>query len=489
MEKLNKYSAPVFHVEEVGQDEEGIPVEVYATPRAEHATTAGVDPKPQDAMSNLADHAKERLQSLFSTTPAGSNAPPVLPPLPVRQNPREDTNREPSVRSPTIVASEPDKQKAAEHGSAITSQQLVDLITRLTSKEGDGEKPRTKEAESIKLNDMPAPETYRQWRNHVRDEVKSCSDKPDEAWSWLNEVFDTKTPRVELEKKLQEPGKFITLDTKLSAALTRSAKGDLATKIHNFKDENSKKGIQVRGRRVLLMFEDYFKTSEEAGSLYRVEDLLGVVRTGDTVDDLKRFLNRWDATIAGMETPPDDLVLRDILLRQIRKCHLMKYDIEAFDRASEKSEQKSYAFLLQNIRDLLDRERLRSNRNRMVEKNKHGSDKPQPAAPAQGGNPRGKGGRGDRGRGRSRERSESTKGDKICYKFRDGKCDKGKDCPFKHVKDPKPRSGTPKNRKGRGKKGRSPSEGRKSKEEMAKILCTYFQQGKLQEGGQVFLQA
>ena len=103
-----------------------------------------------------------------------------------------------------------------------------------------------------------------------------------------------KSPRVELEKKLQEPGKFITLDTKLSAAFTRSAKGDLATKIHNFKDENFKKGIQVRGR-----------TSEEAGkagSLYCVQDLLGLVRTGDSVDDLKRFLNRWDATIAGMET-------------------------------------------------------------------------------------------------------------------------------------------------------------------------------------------
>ena len=130
----------------------------------------------------------------------------------MRQHPREDANREPSVRSPTIAASEPDKQQAAELGSAITSQQLVELITRLTSKEGDGEKPRTKEAESIKLNDMPAPETYRQWRKHVRDEVKSCSDKPNEAWSWLNEVFDTKTPRVELEKRLQEPGKFITLD-------------------------------------------------------------------------------------------------------------------------------------------------------------------------------------------------------------------------------------------------------------------------------------
>ena len=68
------------------------------------------------------------------------------------------------MRSRTVAASEPDKQKATELGSAITSQQLVELITRLTSKEGDGEKPRTKEAESIKLNDMPDPETYRQWR-------------------------------------------------------------------------------------------------------------------------------------------------------------------------------------------------------------------------------------------------------------------------------------------------------------------------------------
>ena len=167
--------------------------------------------------------------------------------------------------------------------------------------------------------------------------------------------------------------------------------------------------------------------------------------------------------------PPDDLVLRDILLRQIRKCHLLKYGIEAFDRASERSEQNSYAFLLQNIRDFLDRERPRSNRNRIIEKNKQGSDKPQPAAPAQGGNPRGKGDRGDRGRGRSRERSQGGKGDKTCYKFKGGKCDKGKGCPFKHAKDPKPRSTTPK-KKGRGKKGCSPSEKQKSKLEMAKIL-------------------
>eukprot|EP00435_Cladocopium_sp_Y103_P036206 s1446_g9.t1 len=186
-----------------------------------------------------------------------------------------------------------------------------------------------------------------------------------------------------------------------------------------------------------------------------------------------------------MEAPPDDFVLRDILLRRIRKCHLMKYDTEAFDRASEKSEQKSFAFLLQNIRDLLDRERLiiRPNRNRIVEKNKQGAEKPQPAAAAQGDkpNPRRK-----NSRGRSRERSQSGKGDKICFKFRGGNCDKGDKCPYKHVKEPKPRSNTPKG-KGKGnRKGRSPSKTKLSKEEMAKIPCTYFQQGNCRRGDKCF---
>ena len=180
-------------------------------------------------------------------------------------------------------------------------------------KPDEKDKPKTKEAEVIKLNNMPAPESYRNWKNHVRDEVKSCPDRPDEAWAWLNEVYDQSCTREQLEQKLQDPGKFLTLDTKLSAALTRSAGGDLATRILNHKEQQSRKGIQVRGWYVLLMFEDYFKTSEEAGSLCRVEDLLGVVKVGDTVQDLRSFVNKWDATptLPGMATTPEDAVLRD----------------------------------------------------------------------------------------------------------------------------------------------------------------------------------
>ena len=50
------------------------------------------------------------------------------------------------------------------------------------------------------------------------------------------------------------------------------------------------KGILVRGRKVLYMFDEYFRTSEEAGNLYQLEDLLKVARKGDTIEDLKRFM-------------------------------------------------------------------------------------------------------------------------------------------------------------------------------------------------------
>lgn len=103
------------------------------------------------------------------------------------------------------------------------------------------------------------------------------------------EVWDPKLSRAELEAKLQNPGKFVTLDTKLTAALTKSARGDLGHRILNHKEEQAKKGHQTRGRTVLLMFDDYFKTSEEAGTLYSLEDLLKVAKFGDTIADLKKL--------------------------------------------------------------------------------------------------------------------------------------------------------------------------------------------------------
>ena len=107
---------------------------------------------------------------------------------------------------------------------------------------------------------------------------------------------------------LRDPKKFLALDTKLRAALTKVAKGELARQILNFKE----------GRQILYLLDQDFKTNV---------NLLG--------DDLSTFIHNWESVIAGMSHIPDEVTVRDILLRQIRKSVRMKYDLEMYDRAKD----------------------------------------------------------------------------------------------------------------------------------------------------------
>ncbi len=108
--------------------------------------------------------------------------------------------------------------------------------------------------------------------------------------------------------ELGNPGDFVTLDTKILAQLSRAAEGELARQILTFKDTEAQSKREVRGRQVLLMFEQYFKTNEEAGALYGTENLLQVRLQSD---DLKSFLQSWDAVIAGVKRIPDENTLQE----------------------------------------------------------------------------------------------------------------------------------------------------------------------------------
>ena len=134
-------------------------------------------------------------------------------------------------------------------------------------KPSDEEKPKVKEAESIKLPEFPRLETYRSWKTATR-EARAASDQPDEGFEWVLEVYDKDADH----KTPTELGKFLTLDAKLLAALTKIAKGKLARQDLNFKETEANAGRAVRGRQVLFMFKQHFRTNEELGALYSVED-------------------------------------------------------------------------------------------------------------------------------------------------------------------------------------------------------------------------
>ena len=133
-------------------------------------------------------------------------------------------------------------------------------------------------------------------------------------------------------ESLHETGKFLTLGTKLLAALNKVSKGEVHRQVLSFKETEASAGRPVRGRQVLRMFHQHFKTNQEVRSLYRVEDLLKVTLVGD---DLSTFLCNFESVIAGMSHVPDEFTLRDILLRQLRKSHGIKYHLQIFDRTKE----------------------------------------------------------------------------------------------------------------------------------------------------------
>ena len=191
----------------------------------------------------------------------------------------------------------------------------------------------------MKLPDFPSPETYRSWKISVRQAVRAASDKPDEAFKWVQEVYERSTD-IEL---LRDTRKFLTLDTKILSALSRVAKGELSRQIINYKESEASAGRAVRGRQVLLMFEHYIKTNEEAGSLYSVDD------------DLSTFIHNWESVIAGLNHQPEETTLRDILRRELRNSSKLKFDLEVYDRAREGSEQHTHEYLLKCVKELLTR--------------------------------------------------------------------------------------------------------------------------------------
>ena len=111
------------------------------------------------------------------------------------------------------------------------------------------------------------------------------------------------------------------------------------------------------------MSNQHFRTNEELGALYSVEDLLRVKLSGD---DLTSFIHNWDAVIAGMSHVPEEITLRGIFLRGLRKSTKMKHDLETYERAKDVTKEHTYHWLIQSVRDLLNRERTHKNRQQIA---------------------------------------------------------------------------------------------------------------------------
>ena len=308
---------------------------------------------------------------------------------------------------------------------------------------------KAKESDRILVPKFPQPENYRNWRIRVRDAIIAASAKPDLAFQWVEEVFKTD----QSVEALKDSGKFVTLDAKLMSSLTNICEGDFARQLDIFKDEQAKSGTPARGRQALLMIHKHFSTSRKHGAVYDIEDLMAVTLVND---DLRGFITRWDAVIAGMTSEPDMMWKQAYFHNAIKTFKPLSHDLAVYDRTPEGEPNRSYEFLMKAARDYLERRRLEKMR-QATKKSVSGKRDatPAPTRPSSAGKPTG-----------------------ICYDFQAGKCTRGKYCRYKHEKSDKGKGG--------GKKGKSRSKSRGTSRSLSpgsrNQVCKFWKAGKCQRG-------
>ena len=88
------------------------------------------------------------------------------------------------------------------------------------------DKPKVKEADTIKVPAFPLAETYRNWRIKTREAVVAASTDPDSAFKWVSESWK----EDQTLEALRKVAPFATLDAKLLSALTNIITGGAVAK-------------------------------------------------------------------------------------------------------------------------------------------------------------------------------------------------------------------------------------------------------------------
>jgi len=113
---------------------------------------------------------------------------------------------------------------------------FMEVLAKTIKAPSDNE-PKAKEADSIKIPQLPTAAQFKSWKNSIRSSVSSASNDPEAAFKWIMEVEKSTVSYNDLSEC---PKKFTTLDAKLSSALTQICKGDLGRRITLKTEEEAK---------------------------------------------------------------------------------------------------------------------------------------------------------------------------------------------------------------------------------------------------------
>ena len=83
----------------------------------------------------------------------------------------------------------------------------------------------------------------------------------------------------------------------MTAALSNITKGGFGWQVGIIKERYATKGIYLKGRQILHGIMSQYKMFETGGQLLELRELMSLRLNGD---DLRIFINSWDATLLPM---------------------------------------------------------------------------------------------------------------------------------------------------------------------------------------------
>ena len=159
--------------------------------------------------------------------------------------------------------------------------------------------------------------------------------------------------------------RFHSLDLRLSTALTliirnapnaRALHDDLLVK----EEQAQAAGTILRGRQILFLMYESFKTNTHMALLYNVTDLSALKYPGDS--QLHHFRHQWDLITESMTDSIGQDTLATVLLTKIDTSNELRDDIAYYHRCPTGHADHSYRFLKESIDRCIDRKQQKKNR-------------------------------------------------------------------------------------------------------------------------------
>ena len=140
------------------------------------------------------------------------------------------------------------------------------------------------------------------------------------------------------------PKKYATLDRKLRTALCKITQGELGRSIDVKEQRALRDGKMLKGRQVLWMMYDHFRTDENMARCFTIQDLCGIQFPGD--NKLEQLRNTWEDKITNQAEPQTNEQLAGILYLLLKQSNKLKDDMAKYRRYPRGHRKRTYNFLI-----------------------------------------------------------------------------------------------------------------------------------------------